>query len=126
MKLKTLLMSVLASILFMNSVMAEAEKSGLATITREYHKLSVLLQQCSIMFPKFSESYKQHFSKWLIRNRLVLKKGEGESKKLSAIQGRRYDKSVLAYQLALKKKYSDTEKMIKDKTCAYLPSIMAE
>jgi HJR/Mrr/RecB family endonuclease len=126
MKLKVLVMTALCSMLLMNSVAAAENKTGLATITREYHKLSVLLQQCSIMFPKFSTSYKQHFSKWLIRNRLALKKGERESKQLSAKNGMRFEKSVLAYQLSLKKKYSDPEQMTKDKICAYLPSIMAE
>jgi len=117
---------VLGAVILITSATAKENTSGLATITREYQKLSVLLQQCSIMFPKYSISYKKHFSQWLIRNRLALKKGELESKQLSAKYGRRYKKSVVAYQLLLKKKYSDAEQMRKDKTCAYLPSIMAE
>jgi len=126
MKFKASLMSVVATLLLMNSVFAAENKSGLATITREYHKLTVLLQQCSIMFPKFSTSYKKHLSQWLTRNRLALKQGEKESKQLSARNGMRYKKSVLTYQLNLKKKYSDPEQMTKDKICAYLPSLMAE
>ena len=126
MKFKVLLMSVVATLLLINSVFAAEDKSGLATITREYHKLTVLLQQCSIMFPKFSTSYRQHLSQWLTRNRLILKQGEKESKQLSARNGMRYKKSILAYQLNLKEKYSDPEQMTKDKICAYLPSLMAE
>ncbi len=126
MKVRIFMLALLMTFVLSNSTQAEQDKTGLAAITKEYHKLSVLLQQCSIMFPKFASSYKQHFSQWLVRNRLALKKGELDSKKLSAKLGRRFDKSVLKYQLDLKKKYSDKEQMSKDKICAYLPSIMAE
>ncbi len=126
MKIRHFLLISLSLTLLSSNLTAAFNKTGLSTITREYHKLSVLLQQCSIIYPQSADSYKQHFSAWLIRNRIALKKGEIESKKLSAKIAKRYDKNVLAYQLDLKKKYADFEQMKQDKICGYLPSIMAE
>ncbi len=113
-------------VLFSSHSFAEKPGAGLSTITKEYHRLSTMVQGCSLLYREHAASYRKYFSSWLIRNRVALEKGKIKSKQLSAKRGVRLKQSIKEYKLFEKEKFNDSEKIKENKTCGYLPSYMAD